>query len=147
MIDKETLKRLEFDRILETVAALAHCEASRTLALAIAPLGGRCDMELRFGLVEELRKLSRLGISLKLSGFEDITRQIRGVRPAGAVLVKLDPAPLTEPTVQNIVRIDASKGRIRVRLFYSRRLVLVFATTYGLPAMGQVAAPKNGQSQ
>ena len=33
------------------------------------------------------------------------------VRPAGAVLVKLDPAPLTEPTVQNIVRIDASKGR------------------------------------
>ena len=90
MIDKETLKRLEFDRILETVAALAHCEASRTLALAIAPLGGRCDMELRFGLVEELRKLSRLGISLKLSGFEDITRQIRGVRPAGAVLSPLE---------------------------------------------------------
>ena len=36
MIDKETLKRLEFDRILDTVAGFAHCEASHLGALAIA---------------------------------------------------------------------------------------------------------------
>jgi len=90
MIDKETLKRLEFDRILETVAGFANCEASRTGALAIAPLAGRSDMELRLGLVEEIRKLTRQGISLKLAGFEDISRQIRGVRPAGAVLAPLE---------------------------------------------------------
>jgi DNA mismatch repair protein MutS2 len=90
MIDKETLKRLEFDRILETVAEFAHCEASRTGALGIAPLAGRSEMELRLGLVEEIRKLSRLGISLKLASFEDISRQIRGVRPAGAVLAPLE---------------------------------------------------------
>ena len=90
MIDKETLKRLEFDRILETVASFAHCVASRAGALDIAPLAGRCEMELRLGMVAEIRGLSRLGISLKLAGFEDISRQIRGVRPAGAVLAPLE---------------------------------------------------------
>ena len=90
MIDKETLKRLEFDRILEALAGFAHCEASRLATLAIAPLDGLDRMELRLGLVEELRKLSRLGISLKLAAFEDIVRQIKAVRPAGAVLAPLE---------------------------------------------------------
>ena len=90
MIDKETLKRLEFDRILETVASFAHCEASHLGALRIAPLAGRQEMELRLGLVEEIRKLTRMGISLKLSSFEDISPQIRGVRPAGAVLAPIE---------------------------------------------------------
>jgi DNA mismatch repair protein MutS2 len=90
MIDRETLKRLEFDRILETVAGFAHCQASREAALAVAPLAGREEMELRLGLVDEIRKLSRLGISLKLSVFEDITRQIKAVRPAGAVLAPME---------------------------------------------------------
>jgi DNA mismatch repair protein MutS2 len=90
MISKETLKRLEFDRILETVAGFAHCEASHAGALAIAPLAGKPEMELRLGIVEEIRTLSRRGISLKLAGFEDISRQIRAVRPAGAVLAPLE---------------------------------------------------------
>ena len=90
MINQETLKRLEFDRILETVASFAHCEASHLGALRIAPLAGRQEMELRLGLVEEIRRLSRLGISLKLAGFEDISPQIKGVRPAGAVLAPIE---------------------------------------------------------
>jgi DNA mismatch repair protein MutS2 len=90
MIEKETLKRLEFDRILETVAGFAHCEASYLEALRIAPLAGREAMELRLGVVEEIRKLSRLGISLQLASFEDITRQIKAVRPTGAVLAPLE---------------------------------------------------------
>ena len=90
MIDKETLKRLEFDRILETVAGFAHCEASRLGALAIAPLADREEMVLRFGLVEEIRRLSRIGISLKLFGFEDISPQIKAVRPAGSVLAPME---------------------------------------------------------
>jgi DNA mismatch repair protein MutS2 len=90
MISKETLKRLEFDRILETVAGFAHCEASHNGALGIAPLAGKPEMELRLGIVEEIRTLSRRGISLKLAGFEDISRQIRAVRPAGAVLAPLE---------------------------------------------------------
>jgi DNA mismatch repair protein MutS2 len=109
MIDRETLKRLEFDRILETVAGFAHCEASRAGGLAIAPLAGREEMELRFGLVEEIRKLTRFGISLKLSGFEDITRQIKGVRPAGAVLAPLELQRFI-PTLRVMTAIAAQIG-------------------------------------
>ena len=90
MIDKDTLKRLEFDKILETVATFAHCEASHYGALAIAPLASRQEMGLRLGLVDEIRKLTRLGISLKLAPFEDITPQIKAVRPTGAVIAPIE---------------------------------------------------------
>ena len=109
MISKETLKRLEFDRILETVAGFAHCEASQTGALGIAPLAGKAEMELRLGLVEEIRKLSRLGISLKLAGFEDISRQIRAVRPTGAVLAPLELQRFI-PTLRVMAAISAQLG-------------------------------------
>ena len=109
MIDKETLKRLEFDKILETVAGFAHCEASHSGALAIAPLAGRDEMELRFGLVEELRQLTRFGISLQLSAFEDITRQIKAVRPTGAVLAPLELQRFI-PTLRVMAAICAQLG-------------------------------------
>jgi DNA mismatch repair protein MutS2 len=109
MISKETLKRLEFNRILETVAGFAHCEASQTGALGIAPLAGKTEMELRLGLVEEIRKLTRLGISLKLAGFEDISRQIRAVRPTGAVLAPLELQRFI-PTLRVMAAISAQLG-------------------------------------
>ncbi|QWV94860.1 endonuclease MutS2 [Geomonas oryzisoli] len=89
MINKDTLKRLEFDKILETAATFAHCEASHEGALAITPLKSRQEMELRLGLVDEIRKLTRLGIALKLAPFEDITPQVKAVRPAGAVIAPI----------------------------------------------------------
>ncbi|MBJ6727817.1 endonuclease MutS2 [Geomesophilobacter sediminis] len=90
MIDKEVLRRLEFDRILETVAAFAHCEASHAEALAIVPLTDRARVERRFGLVDEIRRLSRMGIALKLDLFADITPQLSKVRPLGAVLSPIE---------------------------------------------------------
>jgi len=90
MISKETLKRLEFDRILQTIAEFAHCEASHLGALDIVPLPDKPQMEQRLGLIEEIRKLTRLGISLKLAAFEDISRQIRAVRPEGSVLSPIE---------------------------------------------------------
>lgn len=90
MISKETLKRLEFDRILQTIAEFAHCEASHLGALDIVPLSDKSQMEHRLGLIEEIRKLTRLGISLKLAAFEDISRQIRAVRPEGSVLSPIE---------------------------------------------------------
>jgi len=109
MISKETRKRLEFDRILETVAGFAHCEASHEGSLDIAPLPGRPEMELRLGLVEEIRKLSRLGIALKLALFEDISRQIRAVRPAGAVLAPLELQRFI-PTLRVMSAVSAQLG-------------------------------------
>jgi DNA mismatch repair protein MutS2 len=90
MIDKETLRRLEFDRILETAAEFAHCDASRTQVLELSPLANREEVERRQGVVDEIRRLTRLGIALKLGSFEDITRQIRAVRPRGSVLAPLE---------------------------------------------------------
>jgi DNA mismatch repair protein MutS2 len=90
MIDKETLRRLEFDRILETAAEFAHCDASRAQVLELSPLADREEVERRQGVVDEIRRLTRLGIALKLGSFEDITRQIRAVRPRGAVLAPLE---------------------------------------------------------
>jgi DNA mismatch repair protein MutS2 len=109
MIDKETLKRLEFDRILETVSSFAHCEASHLGALRIAPLAGRDQMEQRLGLVEEIRKLTRLGISLKLAAFEDISPQIKAVRPAGAVLAPIELQRFI-PTLRVMAAIAAQIG-------------------------------------
>jgi len=90
MIAKETLKRLEFDKILETVAGFAHCEASRREALALSPLPTLEGMQLRLGTIDEIRKLTRLGIALKLAPFEDVTPQIKAVRPKNAVLAPLE---------------------------------------------------------
>ncbi|GFO55825.1 endonuclease MutS2 [Geomonas sp. Red276] len=109
MINKDTLKRLEFDKILESVAAFSHCEASRADALAIAPLNSPEKTELRLGLVDEIRRLNRLGISLKLSPFEDITRQLRGVRPRGAVLSPLD-LQLFIPTLRVMAAVSTQLG-------------------------------------
>ncbi|UFS68850.1 endonuclease MutS2 [Geomonas sp. RF6] len=90
MITEETLKRLEFDRVLEKAAVFAHCDASHDGVLRIRPMRAREEMERSYGLVQEIRTLSRLGISLKLSAFADLSRQLRNVRPAGAVLSPLE---------------------------------------------------------
>src|SRR6185369_16420661 len=45
---------------------------------------------LRFGQVEEIRQLGRLGISLPLSQFEDIAEVVELVRPDGAILNPVD---------------------------------------------------------
>lgn len=99
MIDKETLRRLEFDRILDTLAGFAHCEASRREVQALVPFTEKGVVEHRLGVVEEIRRLSRLGIPLKLAPFEEITRQVNAVRPAGAVLAPLE-LKLFIPTLQ-----------------------------------------------
>jgi DNA mismatch repair protein MutS2 len=108
-MEKETLRRLEFDKVLETAAEFAHCDVSRSQALEVAPLKSRQEIELRFGLVDEIRKLSRLGISLKLSRFEDITRQIRAVRPKGAVLAPIELQKFI-PTLRVMAAISAQVG-------------------------------------
>jgi len=90
MINEETLRRLEFDRVLEKAAVFAHCDASHEGVLKIRPLPSRHEMELSFGLVQEIRTLTRLGIALKLAPFADLSRQLKNVRPAGAVLSPLE---------------------------------------------------------
>lgn len=77
---------LEFDKLLEIISELSHCEASRKSVLEIRPLGSLEEISSRQGLIGEIMRLSQEGTPLKLSDFPDITRLISRVRPEGSVL-------------------------------------------------------------
>ena len=59
MINRDTLRILEFDRVLAVIAGNAHSDVSRQAILALRPLDYRRDIEARFGRVAELRMLAR----------------------------------------------------------------------------------------
>jgi hypothetical protein len=85
--------------------------------------------------------------SLKIKVPDAVLREFAAGRPFDFAGSAVRSDGKERPVDGRVAPIDASSGRIRVRLFYTRRLVLVFTTTYRLPAMGPVPAPKNGQSQ
>ena len=86
MIREETLKSLQFDKILHTVAGYANSDATRAALRAVRPLAVRDDIERRFGQVEEIRRLGQTGVTLPLCPFHDITLHLEAVRPEGAIL-------------------------------------------------------------
>ena len=92
MINRETLRTLEFDRILAAIADYSNSEATREMILAIAPFSDGGIIRRRFGQVDEIRRLAQLGAPLPLSGFADIRPAMSAVRPEGKVL---DPTELT----------------------------------------------------
>ena len=90
----ETLRILEFDRILAWLAGFAHCPATAAAIEEIGPLDGRQEIEERLGRVEEIRNLSRFGAGLPLAGFDDVEPVLDLARPDGAVLNPVDLAVL-----------------------------------------------------
>ena len=90
MISVETLQKLEFIKVVERIAGLAHSEATRQQVFAIAPLLSREEIGLRFGLVEEVRALASLGITLRLSSFDDILHPLDLLRPVDSILNPVD---------------------------------------------------------
>ncbi len=93
MNKKETLRILEFDKILRTIAGFANSEISEQAVLDLFPLGARDEIEKRFGQVEEIRGVSRMGVPLRLSPFQDVLPVLDKVRPEGAVLDPLELIP------------------------------------------------------
>jgi DNA mismatch repair protein MutS2 len=83
---RETLRILEFDKILKTMAGFAHSDVSERAVLEILPIAARDEIERRFGQVEEIRAISRMGVPLRLSSFQDILPVLDKVKPEGAVL-------------------------------------------------------------
>ncbi|MBM4136407.1 MAG: endonuclease MutS2 [Nitrospira sp.] len=86
MIRTESLKVLEFDKILNVISRFSHSEASQKSVLKILPLHSIEDIEKRFGQIQEIRRLSHEGTPLKLFHFHDISQAIEKVRPIGAIL-------------------------------------------------------------
>ncbi|CAG0990219.1 partial Endonuclease MutS2, partial [Geobacteraceae bacterium] len=91
MIRHETLRTLEFDKILTAIAGYGHSTATREEIAHIRPLDDRAAITRRFGQVDEIRRMTQTGVAIPLSSFEDITSVLEAVRPEGAVL---DPTEL-----------------------------------------------------
>jgi len=90
MITPETLKRLEFDKILAEIAVQAHSDVTREQVMATAPLADPEQIRLIAGRIDEVRGLISQGIALRLAAFEDIRPLLEAVRPAGAFLAPQD---------------------------------------------------------
>jgi len=90
MITPETLKRLEFDKILTEIAVQAHSDVTREQVMATVPLNDPEQIRLIAGRIDEVRGLISLGIALRLTAFEDIRPLLEVVRPAGAFLAPQD---------------------------------------------------------
>lgn len=85
MIKKETLKTLEFDKILTAISGHTHSGASAERVKKIYPLEGKQKIEERFGLIEEIRRLRALATPLEISGFSDITKTVERLGPEGSI--------------------------------------------------------------
>jgi DNA mismatch repair protein MutS2 len=90
MIKKESLKVLEFDKILNIISRFSNSDISRKSILEIYPLNDRKHIEKRFGQIREIQRLSQEGTPLKLSHFHDIYQHIEKIKPEGAVLDPLE---------------------------------------------------------
>lgn len=86
MIAKETLKRLEFDKILAEIAGFVHSDVTKRVLLQTVPCTDSGQIRSISGRISEIRMLTGLGISLRLGHFEDIRPQLEAVRPSGAIL-------------------------------------------------------------
>ncbi|AJE04250.1 endonuclease MutS2 [Geobacter pickeringii] len=91
MIRHETLRTLEFDKILSAITGSAHSDATRDEIALIRPLADGEAIARRFGQVGEIRRMVQSGLALPLASFEDIAPLLAAVRPEGAVL---DPTEL-----------------------------------------------------
>ncbi len=86
MITRETLKRLEFNKILTEVASHVHCHVTRQRIQETVPQTNREQIGIISGRVEEIRRLSAAGVSLRLSTFDDIRPLMDTLRPSGVFL-------------------------------------------------------------
>jgi DNA mismatch repair protein MutS2 len=86
MKKREALQVLEFDKILNAISKFSHSEVSQDRIFSIVPLNNKEEIEKRFKLIQEIRRLSQEGISLRLSFFQDIKKLIIKIRPEGTFL-------------------------------------------------------------
>ena len=90
MIGRDTLKLLEFDKILLEMGAFAHSEVTRTCLMKTIPRNDYGLIDGISGRIAEIRALAGQGISLRFEMFEDVRPLLEQLRPVGAILAPLD---------------------------------------------------------
>jgi DNA mismatch repair protein MutS2 len=86
MISRETLKRLEFDKILTEIGKHVHSDVTRCRLLETVPRTDGEHIRSISGRVGEIRMLATHDIGLRLQAFEDIRPLLELLRPVGAFL-------------------------------------------------------------
>ena len=86
MINRETLKHLEFDKILGEIGVFAHSDITRSSLLETTPENNIDNIRSIAGRIFEIRALSSQGITLRLQSFMDIRPLLDQLRPLGAIL-------------------------------------------------------------
>ena len=109
MISNDTLRILEFDKVLAVIAGNAHSEVSQGAIRALLPLSDRLGIEARFGRVAELRMLARTRTPLRFDPFPDIAPLLDAVRPVGAAPAPAVLAALI-PVLSLLTRISRQLG-------------------------------------
>ncbi|SFR13825.1 endonuclease MutS2 [Desulfoscipio geothermicus] len=89
-MDERNLKRLEFDKVKEQLAAYAASEIGRELVQSLVPYTDREDIEIAQAEVTEGRELLRIEPNARLDGWNDVRDAVR--RSARGVV--LDPREL-----------------------------------------------------
>jgi DNA mismatch repair protein MutS2 len=90
MISRETLKRLEFDKILTEIGTHVHSDVTRCRLLETVPQTDGGNIRSISGRIGEIRMLATHDIGLRLQTFEDIRPLLELLRPAGAFLAPQD---------------------------------------------------------
>ncbi len=90
MIPSASLKRLEFDKLLQLVALHSHSPSTEAAIAAMAPLQDAARIRQDWGRIEEIRLLGRQRIALRIARFYDIRPFLEQVRPEGAILTPLE---------------------------------------------------------
>ncbi|MFN3739953.1 MAG: endonuclease MutS2 [Thermodesulfovibrionales bacterium] len=85
-MEQNSLRLLEFQRVLEEIALYAKSPASKRLILSIMPFNERAYIEKRFRLIDELRRLFSELREVAIDEFEDISGHLQKLRPEGSLL-------------------------------------------------------------
>lgn len=85
-MDQHTFRVLEFEKVLQMIAALSITEPGRALIWEIKPLDTLEEVYTQIELISECRKLSSEGLSTGIEHFGDLSPLFRRLRPEDAVL-------------------------------------------------------------
>lgn len=86
MISHTTLCRLEFNKVLQSIANHARSDVTAASIMAMQPSRQPHEIRTNWQRIEEIRGLLRQRIQLRISRFSDIRTLLESVRPNGAIL-------------------------------------------------------------
>ncbi len=89
-MDRLSLNKLDFPKLLTLISAKTHSPVSRDALIGLNPLQDKEEIRLRALQISEIRKVYQQGVSVGIGPFTDIRPLIRKNTPVGAMLDGLE---------------------------------------------------------